>query len=370
MSQITDEQVERAMEAYLELGRGILSHPMAMRKALEAALSTPPVGAETREPVAMTDELRMLRGQAQKLADDISDFGKALADASIRHTVANIVMLSAPFSGDGPAAVPQSVCAYPNCTCSPQSFCLPEEGVKRAYDAALAMLHGTSADIGAGELDRTIRAALAAYTIPIDMGPTKKSVARFLCEEVEDRGVGSYDLCSPDRAAVYLDLAERLLFHTSTPPVGAETGEPAHLKFRREAFALAVTMDPADFAGNLDPVDENTVEGLARTLAIVAGGYEWTANDDGVVCGLVAGDHGYASTGLALSTSPAVPNTVGEDKLHGNDQASSAVASEVIDITDEYITKVLNGFHGTRYWLHMTKAEVRAALAAAKGAGE
>ena len=44
------------------------------------------------------------------------------------------------------------ICAYPNCTCSPHSSCLPEVDVKRAYDAALEMLQGTSADLGPGEL--------------------------------------------------------------------------------------------------------------------------------------------------------------------------------------------------------------------------
>jgi len=79
-----------------------------------------------------------------------------------------------------------------------------------------------------------------------------------------------------------------------------ELVEPAYKKFRREAFMLAMELDPANFAGDLDEVDDNTVEGMARTLAIVAGGYNWTTDDSGRLAACVAGDQGYATTGLVL----------------------------------------------------------------------
>ena len=110
------------------------------------------------------------------------------------------------------------ICAYPNCTCSPHSSCLPEVDVKRAYDAALEMLQGTSADLGPGELDRTVRAALAAYTLPVQRSIIRQSIARFLCEEVDDHGVGSYDICPANRVELYLNLAERLLFYVYRLP--------------------------------------------------------------------------------------------------------------------------------------------------------
>ena len=70
MSQITDEQVERAMEAYLELGRGILSHPMAMRKALEAALSTPAVCDAHNAALASNEvDIERLRTALEPFAD-------------------------------------------------------------------------------------------------------------------------------------------------------------------------------------------------------------------------------------------------------------------------------------------------------------
>lgn len=82
-----------------------------------------------------------------------------------------------------------------------------------------------------------------------------------------------------------------------------QQGEPAHLAFRRKAFELAMTMNPADFAGDLAAVDTNTIDGLARTLAIVAGGYEWdVTNDTGQLAAVVAGDQGYATTGIVLAT--------------------------------------------------------------------
>lgn len=98
-------------------------------------------------------------------------------------------------------------------------------------------------------------------------------------------------------------------------PRAAEQQEPvaAHVRFRREAVALALTMDPSDFAGDFDPVDDNTVEGFARTLTIVLGGYDWTLDDKGRLAGCVAGDHGYATTGIVVdlgaiaSPQPPVP---------------------------------------------------------------
>lgn len=60
--------------------------------------------------------------------------------------------------------VKAAICAYPNCTCSPHSFCFPEDEVKRAYDAASAALQGTSAEIAVGELDRLVRAVLATVS--------------------------------------------------------------------------------------------------------------------------------------------------------------------------------------------------------------
>lgn len=56
---------------------------------------------------------------------------------------------------------PDAVCAYPNCTCSPHSFCVPEVDVKRAYDAAASALQGSSAEIAVGELDHLVRVVLA-----------------------------------------------------------------------------------------------------------------------------------------------------------------------------------------------------------------
>ena len=58
MSQITDEQVEAATQAWYASGSDMHE---AMRAALEAALSTPPVGAETGEPVADEAWERTLR---------------------------------------------------------------------------------------------------------------------------------------------------------------------------------------------------------------------------------------------------------------------------------------------------------------------
>lgn len=83
---------------------------------------------------------------------------------------------------------------------------------------------------------------------------------------------------------------------------------PAHKKFRRDAMLMAMAMDGGDFAGDLDPVDENTVEGLARTLAIVSAAYDWTVGDDGCLAGLVGGDHGYATTSIVVRDAVSAPD--------------------------------------------------------------
>lgn len=86
----------------------------------------------------------------------------------------------------------------------------------------------------------------------------------------------------------------------AAPPLAVQDGEQPHLKFRREAFAIAQQMQPESFAGDLDEVDENTIEGMARTLAIVSGGYDWTSDEKGRLYACVAGDQGYAATGIVI----------------------------------------------------------------------
>lgn len=76
--------------------------------------------------------------------------------------------------------------------------------------------------------------------------------------------------------------------------------ELPHKKFRLEALALAATMDGSDFAGDLDAPGEGSAGDWARTLAIVVSAYGWTVDDRGRLIGLVAGDQGYAATGIVI----------------------------------------------------------------------
>lgn len=75
----------------------------------------------------------------------------------------------------------------------------------------------------------------------------------------------------------------------------------AHIEFREKAFDMAKKTDPSEWAGSFDAYDEETPEDLARTLSIVAGAYDWTIDLNGRLIGLVAGDHGYATTSIVLS---------------------------------------------------------------------
>lgn len=49
------------------------------------------------------------------------------------------------------------------------------------------------------------------------------------------------------------------------------------------------------YAGEIDPHND-----MDRTVAIVRAAYGWTLTDDGRLCGLVAGDMGYAATSIVL----------------------------------------------------------------------
>ena len=72
------------------------------------------------------------------------------------------------------------------------------------------------------------------------------------------------------------------------------------LDFRRQALQRAMDLDVHRYAGDLSEVECNTVDGMARTLAIVSAGYNWTMSDDGRLAACVAGDQGYASTGIVV----------------------------------------------------------------------
>lgn len=76
--------------------------------------------------------------------------------------------------------------------------------------------------------------------------------------------------------------------------------ERPHIAFRRQALDMAATLDGSDFAGEVSAVDHNDVAGLARTIAIIAAAYDWTVADDGTLVGLVAGDQGWATTGIKI----------------------------------------------------------------------
>lgn len=82
---------------------------------------------------------------------------------------------------------------------------------------------------------------------------------------------------------------------------GASTAEdPDHLKFRREVLDLAMTMDGGDFAGDVNPGDMDTVEGVARAHAIIAAASDFDVGEDGYLYGLVSGDQGWANTGIVV----------------------------------------------------------------------
>jgi hypothetical protein len=76
------------------------------------------------------------------------------------------------------------------------------------------------------------------------------------------------------------------------------TAERPHVKFRREAMAIAMTMLEDGPPVSLDPVDHNTPAGLAHAIATVFSAYDWTVTTGGELAGLVAGDHGYTLTGI------------------------------------------------------------------------
>lgn len=70
------------------------------------------------------------------------------------------------------------------------------------------------------------------------------------------------------------------------------------------AAALSATSPAAeiagtDYAGLIEPHDD-----VERTVAIVRAAYAWEVTTDGILCGLVAGDMGYASTHIRVE--PAV----------------------------------------------------------------
>lgn len=97
MSQITDEQVERFKEAFIEeSGSAMWPTDAQFRRMLEAALSTPPVGAETGEPVAFitAQQLAGLKagGQVATLWSNAPAPGYVpLFDAPPRSDKANVV---------------------------------------------------------------------------------------------------------------------------------------------------------------------------------------------------------------------------------------------------------------------------------------
>jgi len=100
----------------------------------------------------------------------------------------------------------------------------------------------------------------------------------------------------------------RLVTDWITPPAlsGAapQAGEdvPKHIAFRRAALARAAELDGSAFAGDLDPLDDDdTVEGLARSVAIVLAGYDWTVDPtSGRIVACVAADQGFAATTLVV----------------------------------------------------------------------
>ena len=49
------------------------------------------------------------------------------------------------------------------------------------------------------------------------------------------------------------------------------------------------------YAGDIEPHDD-----VEKTIDIIRGSYGWTLTDDGRLCGLVAGDMGYASTHIVI----------------------------------------------------------------------
>jgi hypothetical protein len=105
--------------------------------------------------------------------------------------------------------------------------------------------------------------------------------------------------------------------------------EAAHLKFRREAFELAMKTDPQEFGFDFDPHAHNTVEGLARTLAIVAGGYAFTLTDEGYLAGCVAGDQGYAVTGICVDDTEFFPTVTAKSPKGEAPEGETIVAAAI-----------------------------------------
>lgn len=125
----------------------------------------------------------------------------------------------------------------------------------------------------------------------------KPTLSADMMQEIAFNALSSLPTVDPDTTKCDDKVVEATM--DATDLLGAL---PPHLKFRRDAFLLAMNLDGSDFAGDVDPVDENSVEGLARTLSIVASAYEWSIDDEGRLFGLVAGDQGIASTSITVDT--------------------------------------------------------------------
>ena len=74
-----------------------------------------------------------------------------------------------------PAEAPREVASLPDVYSTAR-----EEGMEQAYQAAARMLHGTSADIGVGELDRIVRGAVSAFLAC--QPPARREVRMWLVE--------------------------------------------------------------------------------------------------------------------------------------------------------------------------------------------
>lgn len=71
-------------------------------------------------------------------------------------------------------------------------------------------------------------------------------------------------------------------------------------EFHQSALELAMHMDPLAFILDFEVVNINSLQGRARTLAILAAGYGWTVDEDSTLIGILSGDQGYASTGIKV----------------------------------------------------------------------
>lgn len=75
--------------------------------------------------------------------------------------------------------------------------------------------------------------------------------------------------------------------------------DPDHIAFRKKVLEEAYNLRGEDFVGEFNSGGEE-VEDYAKQIAIILAAYDFTISEDNHLMALVAGDQGWADTGIVV----------------------------------------------------------------------